>query len=185
MRIWPAESRRIPATFGRYLISLGGMELRKCAAWAAIALAGISFWCFWLWRPEHQVRLHQQNLLKVIESRNWEKAAGFFDEKYADRWGDDKANVLRGGREALSQFLALGLTGEPAEIVMDGDRARVMATIRIQGSGGPLATIVSERVNALKEPFEFDWIHRSAKPWDWALARVDQPELEFSGVELP
>ena len=51
----------------------------------------------------------------------------------------------------------------------------------IDGTGVAGAEMVKESVNELSAPFVFQWKHRTWKPWDWRLVRVDNPELNLSG----
>ena len=42
------------------------------------------------------------------------------------------------------------------------------------------AAFLSQRVReAITKPFELEWRRTSAKPWDWKLARVSNPDLEI------
>jgi hypothetical protein len=36
-----------------------------------------------------------------------------------------------------------------------------------------------QRAEELREPFTFDWQQQSWKPWDWALVRIEQRELQI------
>lgn len=139
-------------------------------------------WCAWLWQPERQARLHQQHLLRAFEERDWGDIAGFLAEDYADRWGHDKAFVLREGREVFRQFLWVAVAGEIVRAEVSGDAARMDVRVRLSGRGSPLAEVAMERVNALGEPFVFEWKRRSWKPWDWQLVRLDQAELQMEEV---
>ena len=42
----------------------------------AVALC-IGLYLFWLWRPEHQVRLHTEHFFHAIDGREWEAVANF------------------------------------------------------------------------------------------------------------
>ncbi|PYI81955.1 MAG: hypothetical protein DMF05_01060 [Verrucomicrobia bacterium] len=42
----------------------------------AVALCN-GLYLLWLWRPEHQVRLHTEHFFHAIDSRNWEGVADF------------------------------------------------------------------------------------------------------------
>ncbi len=156
------------------------MEFGKSSRFAILsALLIIIMWCAWLWRPEHQIRLHQLHFLRAFEERDWKDIAGFLDDEYADRWGHDKAFVLREGREVFRQFLWLTVAGEIVRADVSGDAAQVEARVRLAGRGSPIAEMAIERANALNAPFVFEWKRRSWKPWDWRMTRLDQPELEI------
>jgi hypothetical protein len=152
---------------------------KKSVVCAAAALIAAAFFCFSLWQPERQLRLHQAHLLRAVEKRDWERFAAFFADDYSDRWGHDKANVIERTREVFRQFLFVKVRHRVVTIDRTGDGARIGAQIAIEGSGGPVAQYAQERVAALSEPFVFRWVKRSSKPWDWQLREVDQPEIEI------
>jgi hypothetical protein len=156
------------------------MDIRKQGLLGASVLLAIVLWCAWLWQPERQVRLHQRNLLEAIEGRNWDRAAEFLDDNYSDRWGHDKGFVLREAREAFRQFIAVEVTGEVVDLSMDARSGTVLVRLSMRGRGGPVAEWVMARVNALHEPWRFQW-QQGNRPWKWTLVRVEHTELQFSG----
>ena len=149
---------------------------------AVSALLITVMWCAWLWQPERQVRLHQQHFFRALEERDWGDIADFLDGDYADRWGHDKAFLVREGREIFRQFLWVTAAGEIVRAEVSGDAVRVDARLRLAGRGSPIGEMVLDRVNALREPFVFEWRRRSWKPWDWRMTRLDQPELQMEEV---
>jgi hypothetical protein len=158
------------------------MFSRKIALAAASALPVIALCLLWLWQPERQVRLHTTHFLKKVEDRNWDKAALFIAGHYTDRWGHDKAFVVRESREVFRQFLFLTIENKTLACDLQGNSATTRTVVKITGSGGPLAQLVMERVNTLREPFVFEWRQQSGKPWDWQLTRIDQPELSLDAA---
>ena len=50
----------------------------------------------------------------------------------------------------------------------------------IDGTGAGATEEIKEAVNAVHEPFVFQWKHGSWKPWDWTLVKVDNAELNLS-----
>lgn len=157
---------------------------RKYAPVAGAALVALALFLLWLWQPERQVRLHTSHFLKKVERRNWEAAGKMMADDYRDRWEHDKEEALAGARGAFRQFMFVTVENrtDSAEIAPDSGTTRTV--VKISGSGGPLAQMVMDRVNTLRNPFVFSWRHASWKPWDWELTSVDQPELNterFSG----
>lgn len=150
------------------------------AVYAVVLLGIVAIYTAALWQPARQVQLHQANLLRAVEKRNWERFASFMADDYSDRWGHDKEFVVRESREVFRQFLFLTVRQEVRATTILDQKGTVVARIELTGSGGPLANVVRERVNALSEPFTFRWRQRSWKPWDWQLVQVDQPELDLS-----
>lgn len=151
--------------------------LRKYAPWAALAVPAFALYLTWLWQPERQVRLHTTHFLKKVERRNWDAARTFLADDYADRWEHDKESALADAREVFRQFLFLTIENRTDSVTMADDRAETRTIVKISGRGGPLAELVMERVNSLREPFTFTWRQASGKPWDWQLTRIDHPEL--------
>jgi hypothetical protein len=156
------------------------MDRKMKAVYAVVLLGIVAIYIAALWQPARQVQLHQTNLLRAVEKRNWERFASFMADDYSDRWGHDKEFVLRESREVFRQFLFLTVRQEVRAMQIGDQRGTVLARIELTGSGGPLASVATERVNALSKPFTFRWRQRSWKPWDWQLVDVDQPELELS-----
>ncbi|MGV3533715.1 MAG: hypothetical protein ACO1QR_15205 [Chthoniobacteraceae bacterium] len=154
------------------------MDFRKLGLLGACVLLGIVLWCAWLWQPERQVRLHQQNFLQALEDRDWERIAKFVDDNYSDRWGHDKGFVLREGREAFRSFVVLDVEGETADLFVDSGRATVLSRLRMRGRGNPIAETVMSRVNGLQEPWRFEW-EQGNRPWKWHLTRLDHTQLHI------
>jgi|SoiMethySBSTD1v2_1073268.scaffolds.fasta_scaffold2686739_1 predicted TIM-barrel fold metal-dependent hydrolase len=146
----------------------------------AFALLGaIAVYVFALWQPERQLRLHQRNLLRAVEKRNWDRFASFIAPDYSDRWQHDREFVVRESREVFRQFLFLTVRHEVHDAYAHGGIGNLSVSIKLNGSGGPLAEFVSERVNHLGAPFTFRWRHRGWKPWEWELVEVNHPDLEL------
>ncbi len=156
------------------------MDRKIKAVYAVVVLAIVAAYIAALWQPARQLRLHQANLLRAVEKRNWDRFARFVADDYSDRWGHDKEFVLRESREVFRQFLFLGVRHEICAVQKLEENGTVVVRIELTGSGGPLADMAKERVNSLAQPFAFRWRRQSWKPWDWQLVAVDQPELDLS-----
>lgn len=144
-----------------------------------LGLAALTILLVVLWSPERQVRLHQEHLIRAVAKKDWARLAPFIADDYSDRWGQDKANALLAARTAFEQFIFLKITMEDPAVNATGEAGRVVTRFSVTGNGGPLAQIILERADELREPFTFDWQQRSWKPWDWALVRVEQRELQI------
>jgi hypothetical protein len=154
------------------------MELKKIVSGAACALLVLAVWLVWLWQPERQVRLHQKHFLQAVERRNWNAMEKFLAADYADRWGHDRTFVLAACRDVFGQFLFLTVEQQTEDCVVEGTSGTARTTVKITGSGGPLAQQAITTVNALREPFVFSW-ERRGRWWDWELVRVEQRELRL------
>jgi len=155
------------------------MTPRQIAFAAGIALAAMGLFLAALWSPERQVRLHQENLLEAVADRDWERLTRFMADDYSDRWGQDKANIIDAAREAFGQFVFLKISMEEPAVSAPNETGRVVTKLKVQGQGGPIAHAVVEEAAELRQPFTFDWQRQSWKPWNWALVRMDQRELEI------
>ncbi len=105
--------------------------------------------------------------------------AGLLADDYRDRWGYDKAIVLRNTREVFEPFVLLTIEQRESALALQADGWSVQEKIVIKGLGGALAIYARERVNALREPFLMSWRKRGWKPWDWELVSVDHGELQL------
>ena len=145
----------------------------------------LAVYLIWLWRPERQVRLHNDHLLDAVETKSWSRFGDFIDESYRDQWGNERVLLLARLREILryAPNLRIEQLGVGIEFV-DHD-AQCRALIRIDADDNDLTAIIKQRVNPLGTPFVFHWRHASAKPWDWKLTRVSNDELQLpeSGFE--
>lgn len=143
-----------------------------------------ALWLLWLWQPERQVRLHTTHFLKKVEQRNWAAARTFLAEDYTDRWKHDKTSALGDAREVFSQFLFLTIQNHTEDCTVQGSNATTHTRVKISGQGGPLAQLVVEKVNVLRQPFAFTWRRVGRAPWNWELTFIDQPELDADATSF-
>lgn len=149
----------------------------------AVALL-IGLFLIWLWRPEHQVQLHSQNLLHAIENKNWERFAGFIGNDYQDEWGNDRGLVLQRTKDVFRYLRTARITAADAIVSTEQRKGHWRARIMIEGDNSELMGLVKDRINSLKTPFQLEWRRVSAKPWDWKLIRVSNAELVLP-ADLP
>ena len=140
----------------------------------------VALYCLWLWQPERQVLKHQAHFLATAESRSWTKFASFIDPQYSDRWKHDKPFIVRETSEWLRQFFSLTIQSDVVSLDLSDARGTVTAHIKLDGNGTALATMAQNEVNAITEPFVFEWTRKSWKPWDWKLTRADNADPRFS-----
>jgi len=175
----PRELRKIAATLDLYLISFSLMLFRKYAPTAAILLIAWALWLQWLWQPERQVRLHTTHFLKNVERRNWESARAFLADDYTDRWSHDQTSALGDAREVFSHFFFLTIENRTDTCEWQGADMITHTAVKISGSGDPIAQLVMEKVNTLREPFTFTWRRVGRAPWAWQLTHLDHPALNI------
>ena len=144
----------------------------------AVALC-IGLYLLWLWRPEHQVRLHTEHFFHAIDGRNWETVADFIGEDYRDQWDQDRARLLERMREGFRWVRGSTITAPDAAVRVETPRAIWIGKINVYSSDDGVMQLLDERVNRLPTPFELEWHHVSGKPWDWKLVRVSNPAFQI------
>jgi hypothetical protein len=131
----------------------------------------------WLWRPEHQVRLHSENLLQAIAGKDWTKFGTFIGDDYQDQWGNDRALVLERTRNVFRYLRGVRITAAAPNVRIEKPAAFWRARVVIDGDDNEVMGMIKERINTLDAPFELEWRQMSAKPWDWKLVRVRNERL--------
>ena len=147
----------------------GGLVLAVC----------IGLYLVWLWRPEHQVRLHTKNFFHAIDDRNWDAVGDFIGNDYQDQWGDDRARVLEHMREGFRWVRGSRIIASNPNVQMEAGRGVWIGRITVYSSDDGVMELLDERVNKLPTPFKLEWIQLSGKPWDWKLARVSNSAFEI------
>jgi hypothetical protein len=146
---------------------------------ALVLVLCIGLYLFWLWRPEHQVRLHTQNFFHAIEDRNWDAVADFVGNDYQDQWGADKSRLLERMREGFRWVRGSRILASNPGVQVEMRHAIWMGKITVYSSDDGVMEVLDERVNKLPAPFELEWHRVSGKPWDWKLVRVSNASFEI------
>jgi hypothetical protein len=139
----------------------------------------VGVYLLWLWRAEHQVRLHTENFFHAIENRNWEAVAGFVGNDYQDQWGDDKARLLERMREGFRWVPGSRILASNPAVQVELRHAIWTGRITVYSSDDGVMEALDRRVNNLLTPFELEWHRLSGKPWDWKLVRVSNSAFEI------
>jgi hypothetical protein len=139
----------------------------------------IGLYLVWLWRPEHQVRLHTENFFHAIDGRNWDAVGDFIGSDYQDQWGDDQARVLERMREGFRWVRGSRIIASNPNVQMEAGRGVWIGRITVYSSDDGVMELLDERVNKLPTPFKLEWIQLSGKPWDWKLGRVSNSAFEI------
>jgi hypothetical protein len=145
---------------------------------AALAIS-LGVYLFWLWRPEHQVRLHMENFFHTIDGRNWESVADFIADDYYDQWDNDRTRLLERMREGFRWVRGSRIAAPNAFVQVNARRAMWVGKILVYSTDEGVMQVLDERVNKLPAPFEFEWRRFSVKPWDWKLVRVSNPTFQI------
>jgi len=144
---------------------------------AVVLFMGV--YLLWLWRPEHQVRLHTENFFHTIENRNWDAVADFVGNDYQDQWSDDKPRLLERMREGFRWLRGSRILASNPAVQVETRRAIWVGKITVYSSDDGVMEMLDERVNKLPIPFELEWHRLSGKPWDWKLVRVSNSAFEI------
>ena len=145
----------------------------------AVALC-IGLYLLWLWRPEHQVRLHTEHFFHAIDGRNWESVAEFIAEDYRDQWDHDRTRLLERMREGFRWVSGSRITAPDAAVRVETPRAIWIGKINLYSSDDGVMQLLDERVNRLPTPFELEWHHVSGK-----AVGLEARAREQSGVPSP
>jgi hypothetical protein len=134
---------------------------------------------FWLWRPEHQARLHTDHFFHAIDSRNWDKVAEFVGEDYRDQWDQDRTRLVERLREGFRWIRGSAITAPNPSVQVETGRVIWFGKINVYSSDEGVLQLLDERVNGLPSPFQLEWHQLSGKPWDWKLVRVTNPTFQI------
>ena len=155
------------------------ITLRGAIVGVSAVVVSIGLYLFWLWGPEHQVRLHTQHFFQAIDGRNWEKVSEFIGEDYRDQWNQDRTRLLERMREGFRWLRGSAITAPDAAVRVEAPRAIWIGKINVYSSDDGVMQLLDERVNRLPTPFELEWRHISKNPWDWRLVRVSNPAFQI------
>ena len=150
-------------------VFIGGLAIVVC----------IGLYLMWLWRPEHQVRLHTENFFRAIDHRNWDAVADFLGSDYQDQWGDDKTRLLERMREGFRWVRGSRILAPNSAVQIEMPRAIWSGKITVYSSDDGVMEVLDQRVNNLPAPFKLEWHHISGKPWNWKLVRVSNSLFEI------
>ena len=156
------------------------ISLRGAFIGGVTLVLAIALYLIWLWRPEHQVRLHTENFFHSIDHRNWDAVADFIGNEYQDQWGNDRTRLLERMREGFRWIRGSRIMAPDSVVNAEARRAIWSGKITVYSSDDCVMDALDQRVNKLPTPFELEWHRVSAKPWDWKLVRVSN-----SGFEIP
>ena len=151
---------------------------------ALLAIVWLGWWLFGQ-PPEKQVRTAQQAFLTAVEKRDWKKVQSYLAADYADSYGLTQETAPGTAAEVLKGFLFLTLTSDiqpfqPKPTASPAPpTAQVLVRIRMEGRGLGLSPIVMERVNAMQQPWHFQWRKDGPWHWTWKITRIHHPELNL------
>ena len=151
------------------------ITLRGALICGTALVISVGIYLLWLWRPEHQVRLHTDNFFRAIDGRNWESVADFIGDDYKDQWENDRTRLLDRMREGFRRVRGSSISASDAAVQLETPRAIWIGKINVYSNDDGVMQFLDEHVNRLPAPFTFEWQRVSKKPWDWKLVRVSNP----------
>ena len=155
------------------------ITLRGALIGALVVALCIGLYLLWLWRAEHQVRLHTEHFFHAIDGRNWETVANFIGDDYRDQWANDRTRLLEHMREGFRWVRGSRIMAPNATVQVQTPHAIWIGKITVYSSDDGVMDVLEERVNKLPTPFELEWRRCSGKPWDWKLVRVSNPAFQI------
>jgi len=155
------------------------ITLRGALISATATALCLAVYLLWLWRPEHQVRLHTEHFFHAIDARKWESVAEFIGEDYHDQWDHDRERLLERMREGFRWVRGSTITSSEALVRVEAPRAFWTGKINVYSSDDGVMQLLDEHVNRLPAPFALEWRQVSGKPWDWKLVRVSNPGFQI------
>jgi hypothetical protein len=155
------------------------ITLRGAVICGTALVLSVGIYLLWLWRPEHQVRLHTEHFFRAIDGRSWDTVADFIGDGYRDQWENDRTRLLERMREGFRWVRGSRISAPEAAVQVETPRAIWIGKINVYSSDDGVMQLLDERVNKLPTPFQLDWQHVSGKPWDWKLVRVSNPSFQI------
>ena len=137
----------------------------------------LSLFLVWHWQPKRQVRLHSEHFLQRVQMHAWTSVSAQLASDYRDQWSHDRASVVADLRAAMLLLRGVEIIVAMTDVNAADREGSWSARITLRGGGENGERVVTQ-VNAFQAPFTFRWRQQSAKPWDWQLVSVAQPELE-------
>ena len=131
------------------------ITLREAVIGALAVAVFIGVYLLWLWRAEHQVRLHTENFFHAIDNRNWDAVADFVGNDYQDQWGDDKTRLLERMREGFRWVPGSRILASNPAVQVEVRRAVWTGKITVYSSDDGVMEVLDERVN--KCPHRSNW----------------------------
>lgn len=128
--------------------------------------------------PEEQLQRAQTKLLTAVEHRDWKTIRALIADEYMDDFGLDRDTALKTAQDLLSGYFSLTLKTETTYLRGTNQIGMAKLKIKIEGTGTPVTQMVTDRVNATKEPWVFHWLKKGRWPWNWKLVQVQNEYIQ-------
>lgn len=128
--------------------------------------------------PEEQLQRAQTKLIRAVEHRDWKTIRALMTDEYMDDFGFDRDTALKTAQDLLSGYFSLTLKTETTYLRGTNQIGMAKLKIKIEGTGTPVTQMVTDRVNATKEPWVFHWLKKGRWPWNWKLVQVQNEYIQ-------
>ena len=141
-------------------------------------------WLVWPWfePDEAQVLRQHRRVLDLAADRSWEEVTDSLALEYEDQWSLNRHDAVALATEILNGFITLQIEWTTAEVTVNGNVAKVRGVAKLSGRGLGASGLVTDRVNALTEPWVFTWRRDGRGPRKWKLLSLRNSAL---GGPLP
>src|SRR5215467_15583412 len=122
------------------------ITLRGAIIGVLVVALCIGLYLLWLWRPEHQVRLHTEHFFRAIDGRNWDTVGDLIGDDYRDQWENDRARLLERMREGFRLVRGSWITAPDAKVQVESPRAIWIGKINVYSSDDGVMQFLDEHV---------------------------------------
>ena len=151
--------------------------LATLAILLVLALCGWWVWPFFL-PASKQVARQQALILERAGKHDWKNLAVMVAADYHDAAGMNKQLALNTAKEILDPFISVELVWIESSVEIKDKQATVIGTLRMKATGPAGGSMITDRVNQVKEPWKFIWRHDGWNPEDWKLISIANSEVE-------
>lgn len=153
------------------ILKLAGIAVGLWVAWWTVSTFAAS--------EETQMLRVQEKFLRDLEKRKWGQVDAKVCADYMDEWGQDKAMVQDTMRQLLGGFFFLSIEQTVVDAPVVKGQGYVKSTIRLDGNGAGVSSIVTAEANRVKEPWFFHWHKRGFWPWSWELVQMHNDGVDY------
>lgn len=155
-------------------------RLRIAAILGALifCVVGIAIVASGYFKAERSLDRSWIGFLDAVQNLSQSKTSAFLAETYSDNWGYTRETMSTDLGRVFRAFEELEIT--PSEITIEHTEsgalitAKIHVAIKSRGFGAD----AQRQVNALTEPFRFQWQRDESFPWSWRIVRIEQPQFD-------
>jgi hypothetical protein len=157
--------------------------MRRLLVWLVVLIVlGVCGWMLWPYflPAEKQVQRQQAMILEAAGHHDWKKVEAMVADDYHDAAGMNKQLAVDTAKEMLDPFLSVDFEfGQGIQMVFtEKDQVTLIGPLRMHATGPSGSSMITDRVNQVKEHWKFIWRHEGWNPDDWKLVSVTNSEVE-------